>query len=211
MMAVMESNNQRVYPQGYMKDAQGRLVPEGMVSEIDRARDALVREIVADAGKIAKQLADFRLRVLDDIQAFIELSAEKYDVRMGGVKGNVSLTTFDGEYRILRAINEYIVFDERLQVAKALIDECIRDWSDGSRDEIRALINDAFCVDKAGRINTQRILGLRRLAITDDKWKMAMDAIGESIQVAGSRTYVRIYQRGPDGSYRHLNLDLAGA
>ena len=36
-----------------------------------------------------------------------------------------------------------------------------------------------------------------------------MDAIGESIQVAGSKAYIRIYERQPDDSYRQINLDLA--
>ncbi|MBN1104729.1 MAG: DUF3164 family protein [Deltaproteobacteria bacterium] len=195
---------------GYMKDAQGRLVPESMVSEIDKSRHDLVMEIVEKTKALAGELAEFKARVLGDIQAFVELSAERFDTTIGGVKGNVMLTSFDGEYRVIRAVSDYLVFDERLQVAKALIDECIQDWSEGSRDEIKALVNDAFYVDKQGKINTQRILGLRRLAITDPKWKRAMDAIGESVQVAGSRTYVRIYRRDRDGNYQHMNLDLAG-
>lgn len=194
---------------GYMKDAQGRLVPESMVSEIDRCRNTLVMEIVLKTKTLSEQLAKFKTDVLDDIQAFIELSADRFDVKVGGDKGNVCLTSFDGEYRVMRVVSEYIVFDERLQIAKALVDECILSWSEGSRDEIKALVNDAFYVDKQGKINTQRILGLKRLAITDPKWMKAMDAIAESVQVAGSRTYVRIYQRKKDGSYRHLNLDIA--
>ena len=54
-------------------------------------------------------------------------------------------------------------------MAKALVDECIQDWSAGSRDEIKVLVNDSFYVDKTDKINTQRILGLRRLNIEDEK------------------------------------------
>jgi len=195
--------------EGYMRDAQGRLVPDSMVNEIDRCRNDLVMEIVKKTKALSEQLARFKMQVLDDIEAFVALSADRFDVKVGGDKGNVCLTSFDGEYRVIRAVSEYIVFDERLQIAKALIGECILSWSEGSRDEIKALVNDAFYVDKQGKLNTQRILGLKRLAITDPKWLRAMDAIAESVQVAGSRTYVRIYQREKDGSYRHLNLDLA--
>ena len=38
-------------------------------------------------------------------------------------KGNVTLTSYDGKYKIQRAIAEYLHFDERLQVAKELIDD----------------------------------------------------------------------------------------
>ena len=34
---------------GYMQDAQGRLVPEGSVKDVDKARDSLVREIAGKA------------------------------------------------------------------------------------------------------------------------------------------------------------------
>ena len=63
--------------------------------------------------------------MFNDIRAFCDLSAEKYGISFGGSKGNLQLTSYDGKYRVLVAVNESISFDERLQVAKALIDECI--------------------------------------------------------------------------------------
>ena len=49
--------------------------------------------------------------------------------------------------------------------------------------------------DKTGKINTKRVLSLRRLDIKDERWLRAMDAIGDSIQVAGSKSYIRIYKQ----------------
>jgi len=194
---------------GYMEDSQGRMVPVDMVNEIDITRDELVKEIVNQAVDLSKMLMEFKTRVMDDIEAFVQLSGEKYGISLGGKKGNVTLMSFDGRYKVMRSISEHLDFDERLQVAKELIDQCIQEWSDGSRDEIKVLINDAFYVDKKGKLNTNRILGLRRLNITDPKWKEAMNAIGESITVAGSKAYVRIYERKADGSYKQINLDVA--
>lgn len=193
----------------YMQDTMGRLVPVELVKEIDKTRDILVRELVAQAIALSTCLADYKAAAMGDIEAFIELSAERYGIRIGGTKGNVSLMSYDGQYKILRAIEEYTVFDERLQVAKSLVDECIHKWSQGSRAEIRALINDAFQVDKAGRVNTKRILGLRRLNIEDETWQQAMTAIAESLQTVGSKAYLRIYKRQDDGSYKQLSLDVA--
>jgi hypothetical protein len=144
-----------------------------------------------------------------DIAAFVALSGETYGVKLGGAKGNLSLLTFDGEYRVVVAIAEYQIFDERLQAAKALIDECIHEWSAGTRAELQTLINDAFAVDKTGKLNTNRILGLRRLDISDDRWKRAMQAISDSLQVVGSKSYIRIYKRDKDGEYQLQNLDIA--
>lgn len=198
-------------PDGYMQDAKGALWPTETIREIDRTRDELVLEIVAKAKLQSEQLARFKAGVFGDIEAFIQLSGEKYGVNMGGKKGNVSLLSFDGRYKVQRAVSESLVFDERLQIAKELVNQCIHLWSEGSRSEIRALINDAFQVDKEGRVNTARILGLRRLEITDEKWQKAMQAIGESIQVAGSKTYFRVYERvGDSEQYQPISLDIAG-
>ncbi len=103
------------------------------------------------------------------------------------------------------------MFDERLQAAKQLIDECIQTWTEGSSDEIKALINDAFQVNKEGKINTARVLGLKRLNINDEKWLRAMQAIADSVQVAGSKPYIRIYERiGDTDQYQPISLDVAG-
>lgn len=200
----MENNTEQ-----YMKDAQGRLVPIESVREIDRERDALVKEIVAKAKELAGIISSFKHGTLGDIQSFVELSAEKYNAKLGGRVGNVTLTTFDGAFKVVRSIDEYQTFDERLQAAKVLIDECITEWSAGSCSELRTLINGAFQVDKQGRLNVNRILSLRRLDITDERWLQAMTAIGESLQTVGSKPYLRIYERQVDGGYKPLPLDVA--
>lgn len=196
----------RQIPEGYMEDAQGRLVPEGTVRDIDKMRDSVVREAVTNSKRMSSMIAEFKTGLLADIEAFIDLSLERYGVAMGGEKGNVTLPSFDGRYKLKRSISEHLVFDEGLQAAKVLIDECIHAWAPGARQEIMALVNNAFKVDKEGRINTKQVLGLRRLDIKDEKWQRAMQAISESVQVAGSKTYVRVYERQGDGSYKQIPL-----
>jgi hypothetical protein len=196
--------------QDYMTDSRGRLVPIGMISEIDLERNDLVLELVAKARRLQDAMRQFKLSAMGDIQAFVELSAERYEVRLGGQKGNTTLMSFDGRYRIQVAVAEHLTFDERLQAAKKLIDECLNDWTEGSRDELKTIVLDAFQVDQEGRINTGRILALRRYAIDDPRWLRAMQAIGDSIQVVGSKSYLRFYERsGPDGKWSPIALDLA--
>ncbi|NLR73550.1 DUF3164 family protein [Leeia aquatica] len=198
-------------PDGYWQDREGRLIPEVMVKPIDRARDEIVRELVEQARHVSSVLASFKTKAFADIGAFVEMSAEQYGVKLGGIKGNVTLLSFDGRYKVIRQVQEYLVFDERLQAAKQLIDECIQSWTASSSDEIKALINDAFQVNKEGQINTARVLGLKRLNISDEKWLRAMQAIADSVQIAGSKPYVRIYERVVDSDqYQPINLDIAG-
>ena len=198
-------------PAGYWVDAKGVLTPEHLIKPIDKARDQLVGEIVERAIALNSALADFKLAGFGDIAAFVDLSANEYGVNVGGKKGNVTLHTFDGRFKIQRAMQDRIAFDERLQAAKALIDQCLTDWTEGASPEIRAIINRAFQTEKEGEVNTGAVLALRRLDITDERWIKAMDAIGEAVQVVGSRSYIRVYERvGDSDQYRPISLDIAG-
>ena len=146
-----------------LTDAHGRWVPKRLIKDVDLARDELVRELTERAKAASAVLAEFKSGAMADVAAFVELSAAQYGVEIGGRKGNVTLTSYDGRYKIVRAVANRLTFDERLMVAKELIDDCITEWVQGSRDEIRALIEDAFQVDRQGKISTERVLGLRRL------------------------------------------------
>ncbi len=197
-------------PEGYWRDARGSLVPVDLIKPIDKQRDQLVREIVASAQTLSKLLTDFKGRSFGDIEAFVDLSLQEYGTKLGGKKGNVTLATFDGQYKVLRANADNINFDERIQAAKELIDECVVEWSDGARPEIKAIIEHAFAVDKQGKISIGRVLNLRRLDIKDPRWIKAMDSISDSLQVIGSTSYIRIYERvGDSEQYVQIPLDMA--
>lgn len=198
-------------PAGYMVDPQGRLVPDTMVKEIDKMRNDLVLQIVKDARNLSEIMAGFKKASFADIESFCDLSAEQYDKSIGGLKGNISLLSFDGRYRVSRAVSETYVFDERLQVAKALVDECLQEWSGNSRPELKMLINDAFQVDRAGQVNVKRIMSLRKFNIDDERWKKAMEAINDSLNVLESRIYLRVHERieNPE-QWRQIPLDISG-
>ncbi len=194
----------------FWKNAKGQLIPEANVKEIDKERDDLVRTLVSQALAVQKHIRQFKTQTFDDVGAFVELSAEKYNANIGGRKGNITLFTYDGEYKVQIAISEHICFDERIHAAKSLIDECLHDWSEGSKPELKVLIDNAFQVDKQGDLSTSRILSLRRVEIADERWNDAMQAISDSIQVVGSKDYVRFYQRDSLGKYQPISLDIAG-
>lgn len=194
-------------PEGFRMDAKGRLIPESQIKPIDQVRDELVLSIVDRA----TELRDFKADVFSEIAALVETSAQEYDVQIGGKKGNVQLVSFCGKYKVQRAISETITFDERLQAAKGLIEDCLRDWTTDARPEVATIVQDAFRVDTAGNIRTGQVLGLRRLNIQDKRWLKAMDAISDAIQVTGSKSYIRIYERvSSTDQYRPISLDIAG-
>jgi len=205
-----EKTEKQAIPEGYKLKHDGSLVPLTQIKELDLMRDELVGQIAATFISERAALSSLKQVVLGEIATFLDISAEQYNVKRGGKKGNVTLMSFDGRYKVAMQIAEYIIFDERLQVAKDLIDACIHDWSNGADDKILTLVNDAFQVDKQGNVSTARILGLRRLKIDDEQWQQAMLAIADSMSVSGSKTYVRVYERvGQEDKWQVISLDFS--
>jgi hypothetical protein len=210
--AAVAAGTKTIDGKPYMTDAKGKLIPVGLVKPVDALMDETVRRFVAFAGSLSEEVARFRGHCFDDLGAFQALVAEKYEATVGSEKGNVTLTTFDGCEKVVFQVQDRFTFGPELKAAKTLIDACIAEWSAGSNDNIRAIVNRAFNVDQEGTINRAEIFTLLRVEIADERWQRAMTAIHESIRVIGSTTYIRFYRR-PDAKakWSGITIDLASA
>lgn len=210
-MSEITENNTAI-PAGYYKNAKGYLVPDNLVRPEEKLEDQMVEKIIGFAEALNAQIGRFKGHTGDDVSSFLSLIDEKYGLKRGGNKGNMTFQNYAGTKMVKVAISENIVFGAELQTAKGLIDECINEWSDGANDKIRVLVNNAFQVDKEGKINRSALLGLRRLDIQEEKWLTAMQAITDSIRVDGSKLYYRFYKRDtPEQQWQAVTVDLAKA
>ena len=197
----------------YMADSKGRLVPLSLVKDTDQLEDQLVRRILGYADDLNQEIARFKGHTFDDIGAYLDILSEKYGLKpKDGAKGNMTFTTFDGCRQVKVAIADTLVFGPELQIAKQLIDDCIAEWAEGSRVEIRALVEHAFRTDKAGEVSREAIFSLRKISIDDERWRNAIQAINDSIRIQGSKTYLRFYRRAkPTDRWENVTIDLASA
>ncbi len=192
-----------------MKNTLGQDVPVRLVKEIDKLRDELVMDTFVRFACLGKELKKLKDQTTMELEAFLKLSAERFGEDLGGKKGNVTLYSYDGAYKIVRSVADNMVFDEGLASAKELIDQCLTDWGAESRPEVRMLIERAFRPNAAGRVGTSAILSLRTLAINDERWVRAMHAIGESLKVMSSKAYVRVYRKDENGNWQPVCVDFA--
>lgn len=194
---------------GHMRNAKGHLVPITMIKPIDMLRDQTVTRIVQNAKNLAAINAQFKRQAFEDVAAFVEASAEQFDVHVGGDKGGVTLISFDGRYKVERSFAGLIRLDEQVLAAKALLDECVEDWKDDSRDELKVVLTEIFATGSGGQLVTSKVLSLLRWNIRDPRWLKAMDVIREAIQVTDTKPFLRIYERsGPDGKFVQIPLDV---
>lgn len=203
-----DSNDQPAY----YEDAKGRMIPARLVKAADLLEDDLVRRLIDRAESISGMLRSFKGSVFEDVGAFLAILSDQYGALRGGKKGNITFTSYDGKLKVQVAVADHLTFGPELQVAKSLIDECIGDWSQDANANIRVLVDHAFRVDKEGQVSRESIFALRRVSIDDPRWARAMEAIADSIRIAGTKTYVRFYRRDSQESpWRSITLDLANA
>ncbi len=196
----------------YLRDTKGGLVPVNLIKPQHLLEDQLVRDMMGHAVALSDQVSRFKEHMFDDLGAFEALLAQEYSSTLGGAKGNKTLTSHDGLFKVSVQVADNIVFGSELQIAKTLVDECLNEWAAGARDEIRAIVTRAFNTDKAGQINRSEIFMLLRLEITDDRWQQAMRAIRDAMRIEGSKTYVRCHRRdSTDRGWQAVTIDLAKA
>lgn len=204
--------NQKTIPEGYMLDSRDRLVPEEHVDEVDIVRDDLVRNLIAKGLMLHEDIRRFRSDALSEVKSFIQLAAQKYDVTIGGRKGNISMTSYDGTRMIKVQVSDLIRFDERVEVAKELLTELGAKWADtpGVPSELKIVVEETFRTNAEGQLSVSRIVSLMRWKITHPTWLKAMDILRDSLHVVGSAEYIRLYQREDSkAQWRAISLDIA--
>lgn len=196
----------------YMGDGKGGLTPVDLIKPQHLLEDQTVRKVVGFAAALSAQVARFKEHTFDDLGAFEALLAEEYGTKVGGQKGNKTLQSVDGLFKVQVQVADHIDFGPELQIAKGLVDECLNEWAADARAEIRAIVTRAFNTDKAGQINRSEIFMLLRLDIADDRWTRAMQAIRDAMRIVGSKTYIRCYRRERfDAPWQSISIDLARA
>ncbi|BAU39155.1 hypothetical protein APT_02073 [Acetobacter pasteurianus NBRC 101655] len=197
-------------PDGFMQDSRGRLVPEANVRPSDKLQDELVRRLHHEAEPVRQFMMDFKRLCFTEIHAFLDLVAEQYSTKLGSDKGNVTLTSYDGTLRVTVAVGNVISFGPEIQAAQTLIHGCLNRWSEGANANLKAVVLDAFDVDKQGSMNVGKILALRRLEIDDEEWQRGMQAISDSVRVDVTKDYVRLHRRpSPDAKWELVTFDLS--
>ena len=193
-------------------NAKGGLDPVSIVPAMDLLIDETVRKIMGYAIALSEQLGRFKQHTFDDIGDLDALMVQHYGAATGGAKGNKTLTTYDGRFKVQVQVADRLTFGPELQIAKTLLDECLNEWAATARPELQAIVTRAFNTDQEGKINRSEIFTLLRLEISDDRWKRAMQAIRDAIRVEGTQTYVRAYRRdNADMPWQPVTIDLARA
>lgn len=189
-----------------LTDAQGRVIPVKVLQPEIVEKDAAVKKTMDYALKLQERIVSDKQKMIQIIEKYLNDAARRNGLEW---KGNALLISFDEKYRVELRFREKIQFGIELQLAKQKIDECIKAWSADSSDNLKAIINEAFQVDKRGQLARYRIFALRRYKIKDPVWKEAMDLIDKAIMVTSTKQYVSFAVKDESGNYNKIVLNFS--
>ncbi len=202
----------RVNEDGYWLNKKGEETHSDLIRADEKIKDELVEGLVGRTLKMSETLKEFKEEAFTDVESYFELLLQNYglDGKKNSKKGNIVLENYSGTMKVQLSNADSISFDEKLQVAKLKIDECLHELTKRASPAIKTLITKSFEVDKKGDVNAKKILALKSYDISHPKWVEAMHIIDESIEVVGSKSYIRFYKRDQIGeAYKLISLDLA--
>ena len=196
-------------PAGYMQNNRGDLVREENVKDIDKIVDQAVSTLASQAKDISMALTKFKRLALDDIRELIKIAGEKYGESLGGEKGNITLFSYNGRYKVQRIFADRVSFNIEMKAAESLYDKYLEAISASAENDIRVLINATFRSTRGDKLRTAELLRLLSLDIKHPDWIRACEALKNSIMVDGATVYIRLYERVNDSeAYRMIPLNI---
>lgn len=196
----------------HVQDAEGRWIDWRLVKTKDQLQDEIVRVIIAYALDLSAQITRFRRHTETDITGIMDVLQQEYGVTIGGPGGNFTLRTFDDLQRVEVKVGKFMEFGPEIHVAKKLIDEYLRDLTSDAIPELKMLVLGAFEVDKKGKLDRQKILDLKKYAITDERWQRAMQAISDADRTVMVREYLHFkHRKSQQDEFKSIVINLAKA
>jgi|GEM_PF-3068445 len=191
--------------------ADGRKIPKRAIPALRILEHETAQEIVAIFEEIRAYNERRKEEIFEKVGAYRDLAYQEYGARLGGNAGGMTIRTYDERISVIMAQYTYQSITSALPVAQALVNEILDDLVEGSSDDIRAIVSEAFARDETtGRVNVQKIMGLSRLELAHPRWPEAQRALRDAVAISGRKLAVRCTRRDtPEAAPRQVVVDFS--
>lgn len=185
-------------------------IPYNRTSTYERACESSTYKMATEADKLNKALINFKEHVMSESKRLYELFEKENGGKVGKGKGGATFFNFDRSIKVVVNVHEPITFDDNLiELAKDILYELINEGLEGAKDFVKPIVMDAFQTQN-GKLDTKRVLGLRRHAskVNKPKYFEAMDLIDKAIRRPSSKKYFQIWVKDENEKYQDINLNF---
>lgn len=191
----------------YWIDHVGRKVHKDLIDPLDKKQDQVVERMFRKIERLFERMAKDKEMIMDMLEGYIEWERQKTQVERPA-SGAFTLNNYEQTRKVQVKMPKKIDFDNRFISAERLINEYLNDLLEGSAVEIRAIIGEAFQRDSDNRLNAAAVIRLKRLKITDARWKKAMKLIDESMRTEYAKQYIVFMRREKGAEWENLKMNF---
>lgn len=209
-------NNVKIYTpkDSTWVNATGDAVPFKFVPPTDKAKEILAGKVLNASIKIEADLKAF-YEMLSRAFAEINLMVKKeYELKNGkpkGGKGSITWFNFDRSIKVEADVNEIAKWDNALMTeALTLLNTYLSQNMTDANELISGLVSSAFANTK-GMIDTGKVFQILKYEdkIKHKSFQKACDLIKQAQSIDKTKLYMRVWEKGEDGSYRNINLNFS--
>lgn len=202
--------NQKI-KSGIWKDEAGKSVPVEYVSPAARLREKHASTLLKESIAINNRLTAFKKQINKLCQEVIDKAMNELNVENSS-KGNFVWHNFDRSIKVEVKVNDRIEFDDiTISACKAKLDEFLNESLGQSKVAfLKDMITDAFSTSH-GKLDSKKVMSLMKYQskIQDPIFQEALKLLANSIRRPDSKTYFRVWEREPDGSYKNIELNFS--
>lgn len=174
----------------------------------EHLRDETVQNIVCTALQLNAQLKEFKTSAYSHVNTMYELLQEHSNRHAKG-KGNVTLDTTDGKYRVAFKRADFTRFDERSTQAESHILEFLS--SELPADSKTTKLVRLLLERKKGEMDKNNVLKLISMKndFENEHWRSGITLLQESIVPDYTKFYMDFYVRTEDGEWQQVGLHFS--
>ncbi len=196
--------------------------PDGTKYDVSMLRpdiveeDKIVQEVFDLLEAAQKEMIKARNVAVKKINEYLDAKASEYGAKW---KGSATLKSFDESRRIDRKVTQARTYGSDVVMARELIDQYIDEQKKKasktrseevkqSVEEMSALLREGIRLDESGNANAKRLEDLRKLNISDPKFKKAMEIVAGARKDGRKKTYYNFSYVGDDGKKQALVMNF---
>lgn len=194
-----------------MTDHNGFTIPLSVVPKIDLEKDKFAKMMAKDFEAMSQKLLELKNKAFEKADAIYAEQLRQYQINGNEAKekkGNFTFYSYDKSIKIEVAVGQRLEFDDRINLAKAEIDDYLAEITEGQNSDIIIIVTNAFSTVK-GKLDHKKILNLFTYKIKHPKWEKAMVLLKDSISNNHSKRYINVSQRNENGEYKNINVQFS--
>ena len=176
-------------------DAQGRLCPVALFTDVQIARNKLIKQEVSEAKRRANEQSLYHQELIASITEFFRLSAAEHKTKGLGDEEGAAMTSIDGLMKIKLVKAKAATGNEKLMIAKQMLEALVEKRGANIEPFFRTLALSAFETSSTGQMRLDKVIELKGLKCDYPEWLEIKAALDQAIEFVFKKRYVVFYQR----------------